>query len=61
MNITKEMTIGEVVTNFPEKAETLMAFGMGCVHCPSAQFETLEQAATVHGIKLDEFLEALNK
>jgi hybrid cluster-associated redox disulfide protein len=61
MNITKEMTIGEVVRNYPEKADTLMEFGMGCVHCPSAQFETLEQAAEVHGIKLDEFLEALNR
>jgi hybrid cluster-associated redox disulfide protein len=61
MNITKEMTIGEVVRNYPEKAETLMEFGMGCVHCPSAQFETLEQAAMVHGIKLEDFLVALNK
>ena len=61
MNITKEMTIGEVVTNFPDKAETLMEFGMGCVHCPSAQFETLEEAASVHGIKLDELIVALNK
>ena len=61
MNITKEMTIGEVVRTYPEKAETLMEFGMGCVHCPSAQVETLEEAAMVHGIKLDEFLKALNK
>ena len=61
MNITKEMTIGEVVTSYPDKAETLMEFGMGCVYCPSAQFETLEEAASVHGIKLEELIVALNK
>ena len=34
---------------------------MGCVGCPSAQAETIEEAAYVHGIKLEELLEALNK
>jgi hybrid cluster-associated redox disulfide protein len=38
-----------------------MDFGMGCVGCPSAQAETLEQAAMVHGLDLDDLLEALNK
>jgi hybrid cluster-associated redox disulfide protein len=59
--ITKDMTIGEVVRNYPDKIETLMDFGMGCVGCPASQSETIEQAAMVHGIELDEFLEALNK
>ena len=59
--ITKDMTIGEVVKNDSSKAEVLMSFGMGCVGCPSAQAETIEEAAMVHGINLDELLEALNK
>lgn len=59
--ITKDMTIGEVVKNNPEKAEVLMSFGMGCVGCPSAQAETIEEAAIVHGLNLDSLLEALNK
>ncbi len=61
MNITKDMTIGEIVRQFTEKIEILMDFGMGCVGCPSAQVETIEEAALVHGLKLDELLEALNK
>ncbi|GIM28946.1 disulfide oxidoreductase [Clostridium polyendosporum] len=61
MNITKDMTIGEVVRQYPEKAEVLMSFGMGCVGCPSAQAETIEEAAVVHGLKLELLLEALNK
>ncbi len=59
--ITKDMTIGEVIKINESKAEVLMSFGMGCVGCPSAQAETIEEAAYVHGIKLDELLEALNK
>ena len=59
--ITKEMTIGEVIKANPDKAEVLMSFGMGCVGCPSAQAETIEEAAMVHGLNLDELIEALNK
>lgn len=59
--ITKDMTIGEVVNADSSKAEVLMSFGMGCVGCPSAQAETLAEAAVVHGINLEQLLEALNK
>lgn len=59
--ITSDMTIGEVVRSYPDKIDVLMDFGMGCVGCPSAQAETLEQAAMVHGLDLDDLMEALNK
>ena len=54
------MTIGEVVRISPDKAEILQSFGMGCVFCPSSAGETVEQAAMVHGLNLDELIEALN-
>lgn len=54
------MTIGELLRTYPQLAETLMSFGMGCVGCPSAQGETLEEAAIVHGINIDEMLKELN-
>jgi len=38
-----------------------MAHGMGCVGCPGAQMETLEEAAAVHGMNLEHLLAALNK
>lgn len=59
--ITKDMTIGEVIRAKHEAAEILMTFGMGCVGCPSAQMETLEEAAAVHGMNLDNLLAVLNK
>ena len=59
--ITKEMTIGEIIKANSNKADVLMKFGMGCVGCPSAKAETIEEAANVHGINLNELLEALNR
>jgi len=61
MKVTKDMTIGEVIRQNPENAMTLMRFGMGCIGCPASQAETLEEAAMVHGMDLDELLKALNK
>lgn len=61
MKITKDMTIGEVVRQHANSVDVLMSFGMGCVGCPSAQAETLEEAAMVHGLDLEKLLEALNK
>ena len=58
---TKDMTIGEVIKINESNAEILMSFGMGCVGCPSAQAETVEEAAYVHGINLEELLSALNR
>lgn len=59
--ISKEMTIGQIIEQDQTKADVLMGFGMGCVGCPSAQAETLEEAAMVHGINLEELLAELNK
>ncbi|MCM8711415.1 DUF1858 domain-containing protein [Clostridium sp. SYSU_GA19001] len=61
MKVTGNMTIGEVVRLHPDAARVLMSFGMGCVGCPSAQMETLEEGALVHGIDVNEMIEALNK
>lgn len=58
--ITKDMTIGEVVRMKENAPEILMSFGMGCIGCPSAQAESIEDAAKVHGLNLETLLEALN-
>jgi hybrid cluster-associated redox disulfide protein len=61
MKVTADMTIGDIVRMHPDTARVLMSFGMGCVSCPGAQMETLEQGAMVHGFDLDEILQELNK
>lgn len=58
--ITKNMTIGELMFSNPEVAPILMEIGMHCLGCPSAQMETLEEAAMVHGIDSDLLVEKIN-
>ena len=58
--ISKNTTIGELLTVFPEAAPILMEIGMHCLGCPSAQLESLEEAAMVHGIDADLLVEKIN-
>ena len=58
--VSKEMTIGQLIAAFPNVAPVLMQVGMHCLGCPSAQAETLEEAAMVHGIDADLLVEKIN-
>ena len=58
--INKDMTIGEILDINFKAADVLMGFGMGCLGCPSARVESLEQACSIHGLNLEEVLEKLN-
>mgnify|MGYP002866728673 FL=1 len=57
--ITKEMTIGEILRSNPEVAPVLLEAGMHCLGCPASQGESLEEAAMVHGIDIDDLMEAI--
>jgi len=59
MEITKEMTIGEILRIKPEVAPVLLEIGMHCLGCPSAQAESLEEAAMVHGIDIEELMKKI--
>ena len=48
--VSKDMLISELLEVDPGIVPILMAAGMGCIGCPSAQGESLEEAAAVHGI-----------
>ena len=41
----------------PEIAPVLMSIGMHCLGCPASQGETLEEAAMVHGIDVDDLMD----
>ncbi|MDD3140041.1 MAG: DUF1858 domain-containing protein [Lachnospiraceae bacterium] len=60
MAITKQTTIGEALSTNPEIAPVLMEIGMHCLGCPSAQGESLEEAAMVHGLDGDLLVEKIN-
>ena len=58
--ITKDMKIVEVLQVKPESAQVFGRYGMGCIHCPMAHQETVEEAAAVHGVDVEEMLAELN-
>lgn len=58
--VTKDMTIGQLLMAHPSVAPVLMEVGMHCLGCPSAQAESLEMAAMVHGMDADELVEKIN-
>lgn len=58
--VTKDMTIAQAISVHREIIPVLMDIGMHCIGCPSAQAETLEEAAMVHGIDPDEFIDSIN-
>jgi len=58
--ITKDMRIVEVLQVKPEAAQVFGQYGMGCIHCLMAHQETVEEAAAVHGVDVEEMLAQIN-
>ena len=61
MKIKKDMTMGEIVNNYPESVEVMEKEGPHCPTCPMAQMETLEAGARAHGLDPDKLVKKLNE
>ena len=61
MEITKETTMGELLSYDRGVAVVLMQAGMHCIGCPSSIHESLEEACLVHGIEVEELLANIKK
>ena len=59
--INKDMIIADMLKIDPGIAAILMASGMHCIGCPSAQGQTLDEAAMVHGMNADELVVNVNE
>jgi len=59
--ITKDMVILEVLQKYPETFDIFMDHEIGCAMCHAAEFETIEQGISSHGIDVDKFVELLNE
>ena len=55
--ITKDTLIGDLIKIDPNVVPLLMQIGMHCIGCPASMGETLEEAAMVHGVDVDELME----
>lgn len=60
IEVDKQTQIGEVLKLNPNVKDILMGFGLHCFGCPMSQMETLEEAASVHGVDVDIMVEKIN-
>ena len=58
--VTKETMIGELLQIDADIAPILFGIGMHCLGCPASQMETIEEAASVHGVDADDLVEEIN-
>jgi len=58
--ITSEMSITDIVNEYPQVLSVFREYGMGCIGCMAARFENLAQGAEVHGIDIDQLVADLN-
>lgn len=58
--ITKDTNLSELLAKYPDSAKVFAAYGIGCLGCSMASFETIGEGITAHGIDIDEFLKDLN-
>ncbi len=58
--ITKDMTIQEIVSRYPESVPVFERYGLGCILCLAAEFENLEAGASFHGVRVEDLLRDLN-
>jgi hybrid cluster-associated redox disulfide protein len=59
--VSKDMTIAEIISVDDGIIPILMASGMHCIGCPASQGESLEEAAMVHGMDVEELLGTINE
>jgi len=64
MKITRETIIRDAAFASPKHASKMQEYGLGCVFCPSAGSETIEQGCKVHGLaeeKINALIKELNE
>jgi hybrid cluster-associated redox disulfide protein len=57
----EQTPLTEVIEADKRYSQILMTFGLHCFGCPLTAYETIEEAAAVHGIDIDFLLEKLNE
>ena len=59
--ITGDMSIQEIIRDYPASVEVFEKYRLGCIRCLAASFETLEEGLRAHGLDVDGILEELNR
>lgn len=58
--ITKDTGIIAAVQKYPQIIEIFQQYGLGCVGCMAAHFETIGEGASAHGIDVDALIADIN-
>lgn len=59
--ITRDMTIAEILSRYPQTIAVFREFGLSCRECQIADFEEVEHGAGVHNIDVEVLLRELNR
>lgn len=59
--ITKDMTMEEVLIKYPKANDIFLKYGLDCMGCQVAEFESIGHASRVYGIDLEALLKDLNE
>jgi len=62
--ITKDMHINKILEVKPEAAKLMVKYGIHCIGCAAAHFETLEEGCRAHGmdnLKINELIKEINE
>ncbi|WP_432642709.1 DUF1858 domain-containing protein [Acidaminococcus sp.] len=58
--VTADSSIISTVQMHPEIVNIFMQYGLGCIGCMAANFETIGQGAAAHGIDVDALIADIN-
>ena len=62
--ITKDMNISKILKQKAEASKILVKYGIHCLGCAAAHFETLEEGCRAHGmdnLQIDELVKEINE
>jgi hybrid cluster-associated redox disulfide protein len=59
--IDATMSVRQVCERYPETVDVFERHRLGCAGCDAALFESIAQAAAVHGVALDALVTDLNE
>lgn len=59
--ITADTTIEEVLMKYPEASDIFLKYGLDCIGCQVAEYESIGHASRVYGIDLEALLKDLNE
>ncbi len=59
--VTKDMNLADILFKWPDTAEIFLDYGLHCVGCIAAGFDTIEMGAKVHNMTDEEIEEMVTR